>query len=66
MKGYFEFYNPVKICAGEDALGNLMYEAGALGMREDDDRLPAAFEAIDPSIPSQCADVPSSGWHSAA
>ena len=33
MKGYFEFYNPVKICAGEDALGNLMYEAGALGVR---------------------------------
>ncbi len=34
MKGYFEFYNPVKICAGEDALGNLMYEAKALGMEK--------------------------------
>ncbi|MBQ9950866.1 MAG: iron-containing alcohol dehydrogenase [Clostridia bacterium] len=33
MKGYFEFYNPVKICAGEDALGNLLYEAQNLGMR---------------------------------
>lgn len=32
MKGYFEFYNPVKICAGDDALGNLMYEAETLGM----------------------------------
>lgn len=33
MKGYFEFYNPVKICAGEDALGNVQYEAETLGMR---------------------------------
>ena len=33
MKGYFEFYNPVKICAGEDALGNLLYEVQNLGMR---------------------------------
>ena len=33
MKGYFEFYNPVKICAGADALGNLLYEARNLGMR---------------------------------
>jgi len=32
MKEYFEFYNPVKICAGNDALGNLLYEAMALGM----------------------------------
>lgn len=29
---YFEFYNPVKICAGQDALGNLLYEAQSLGM----------------------------------
>lgn len=33
MKGYFEFYNPVKICAGADALGNLLYEVRSLGMR---------------------------------
>lgn len=33
MKSYFEFHNPVKICAGNDALGNLMYEAQTLGMR---------------------------------
>ena len=32
MKGYFEFYNPVKICAGNDALGNLLYESMTLGM----------------------------------
>ncbi len=29
---YFEFYNPVKICAGDDALGNLYYEAQVLEM----------------------------------
>lgn len=34
MKGYFEFYNPVKICAGADALGNLLYEARTLGMKK--------------------------------
>lgn len=34
MKGYFEFYNPVKICAGADALGNLLYEAHTLGMQK--------------------------------
>ena len=33
MKGYFEFCNPVKICAGSDALGNLLYEAENLGMK---------------------------------
>lgn len=33
MNSYFEFYNPVKICAGNDALGNLMYEAETLGMK---------------------------------
>ena len=33
MNSYFEFHNPVKICAGSDALGNLMYEAETLGMR---------------------------------
>ena len=33
MKGYFEFYNPVKICVGADALGNLLYEARNLGMK---------------------------------
>ena len=33
MKSYFEFHNPVKISAGNDALGNLMYEAETLGMR---------------------------------
>ena len=32
MKGYFEFCNPVKICAGADALGNLLYETRNLGM----------------------------------
>ncbi|MCI7699251.1 MAG: hypothetical protein MSQ05_07670 [Akkermansia sp.] len=38
---------------------------GSAGYMAVEDRLPATFEAIDPSIPSQCADVPSSGWHSA-
>lgn len=33
MKGYFEFFNPVKICAGSDALGNLLFESRALGMK---------------------------------
>ena len=30
---YFEFYNPVQICAGDDALGNLKYAADSLGIR---------------------------------
>lgn len=29
---YFEFLNPVQICAGDDALGNLGYAAASLGM----------------------------------
>ena len=32
MKKYFEFCNPVKICAGDGALDNLLYEAENLGM----------------------------------
>ena len=30
---YFEFYNPVQICAGDDALGNLKYAAESMGVR---------------------------------
>ena len=30
---YFEFYSPVQICAGDDALGNLKYAADSLGIR---------------------------------
>ncbi len=30
---YFEFYNPVQICAGDDALGNLKSAADSLGIR---------------------------------
>ena len=37
---------------------------GTSGYMAVEDRLPATFELLDPSIPSQCADVPESGWRS--